>query len=264
MSYKVKLPVFEGPFDLLVYLIENSRMSIYDIQISEITEQYLDYVHSIKQVDFNMASEFMVLAATLLNIKSKLILPRPEIEGDSGYEEDPRNELVERILEYKKFKAMAKNLSERQEFYSHVYEKPQEDISQYIDNPYENLSVDAGQLIQGFELFLQKKKKLEEVKARYVRVEREKTTLESRMDYIGKRLRTFAREGVDRVTLEELIPDVNDPYDIVVTFVSVLQLVRDKYIDVEQKSTYGEIYVKALDKVKKVKDREKGETLDEQ
>ena len=98
MSYKVRLQSFEGPFDLLVYLIENAQMSIYDIRISEITRQYLAYIEDMKAMDFNVATEFMVLAATLIDIKSKMILPRATVEGEVLLEEDPRIELVERLL----------------------------------------------------------------------------------------------------------------------------------------------------------------------
>ena len=105
MSYRVKLNVFEGPFDLLVYLIEHAEMSIYDIQISEIVKQYMEHVKAMQITDVNVSSEFMVLAAALLEIKSKMLLPRavPE-EGSAEVAEDPRTQLVAKLLEYKKFK----------------------------------------------------------------------------------------------------------------------------------------------------------------
>ena len=111
MSYKVSLPLFEGPFDLLVYLIENARMSIYDIQVSEITEQYLAYIRGMEEMDLNVAAEFMVLAATLIDIKSRMILPRSTEEDVLGEDVDPRSELVERLLEYKRFKELAEGLT---------------------------------------------------------------------------------------------------------------------------------------------------------
>ena len=97
MSYKVKLPLFEGPFDLLVYLIENARMSIYEIRISEITEQYLAYMREMESMDIALSTEFMVLAATLIDIKSRMILPRNQEGPEDEFPEDPRSELVERI-----------------------------------------------------------------------------------------------------------------------------------------------------------------------
>ena len=106
MGYKVKLKNFEGPFDLLVYLIENSEMSIYDIKISEITEQYMLYVDLMKRTNINDIGDFMVLAAELIEIKSKMLLPVHPKEGQQSMEEDPRSRLVEKLLEYKKFKAV--------------------------------------------------------------------------------------------------------------------------------------------------------------
>ena len=234
MSYKVRLQSFEGPFDLLVYLIENAQMSIYDIQISEITKQYLTYIEEMKSMDFNVATEFMVLAATLIDIKSKMILPRATVEGEVLMEEDPRSELVERLLEYKKYKRGAEELKEREDYMSLIYEKPQEDISEYLNQPDEYLDLDIKKFAAAFDQFLRKKKREEEVRAHYTKVEREKATIESRMMYIKDRF---------KLSLKELIPNKKDRYDIVVTFVSVLQMIRDKYLDADQRSVYGEITV---------------------
>ena len=113
--YKVKLQSFEGPFDLLVYLIENAEMSIYDIRISEITTQYLDYIRQMEEQEISIAQEFMVLAASLIEIKSRMILPRAFEEGEDVVEEDPRKELVQRIIEYKKFKEISGYLKDQEE-----------------------------------------------------------------------------------------------------------------------------------------------------
>jgi len=243
MSYKVSLQTFEGPFDLLVYLIENAQMSIYDIRISEITKQYLAYIEEMRSLDINVATEFMVLAATLIDIKSKMILPRTTIEGEMVLEEDPRSELVERLLEYKKFKKGADILEEREAYMSNVFEKPQEDISAYLEQPDEYLSLDINKFASAFDLFLRKKKREEEVRAHYTRVEREKATIESRMVYIKDRVVGAFTKGIKRLSLKTLIPNKKDRYDVVVTFVSVLQMMRDRYLDAEQSSTYGEITI---------------------
>ena len=103
MRYKVKTNIFEGPFDLLVYLIENARMSIYDIKVSEITAQYIKHIEEMEKMDVLLASEFMVLAATLIDIKSKMLLPKQIDEEESGIGEDPRTELVQKLIVYKKF-----------------------------------------------------------------------------------------------------------------------------------------------------------------
>ena len=243
MSYKVKLPTFEGPFDLLVYLIENAQMSIYDIQVSEITGQYLAYIKAMQEMDFTVGTEFMVLAATLIDIKSKMILPRTTVDGTTVLEEDPRSELVERLLEYKRFKKAAEILAEQEEYMSFVYEKPQEDISAYLEDPDEYLALDIKQFAAAFDLFLRKKKREEDVRAHYTRVEREKATIESRMVYIKDRFKSAIRNGIAKLNLKELIPDKKDRYDVVVTFTSVLQMMRDKYLDAEQKHIYGEIMI---------------------
>ena len=158
MSYKVKLDVFEGPFDLLVYLIENAEMSIYDINVSEIVAQYVDYIEKMKEMDIPVATEFMVLAASLIEIKSKMLLPRINSDGDEVTAEDPRTELVQKLLEYKRFKAAAAMLSESEEYMQRIFEKPQEDISEYVNQPDEYLKMDISQVVSAFNLFLSKKK----------------------------------------------------------------------------------------------------------
>lgn len=244
MSYKVKLQYFEGPFDLLVYLIENAKMSIYDIRISEITEQYLAYIEEMKNMDFNVASEFMVLAATLIDIKSRMILPRMQEEGKDEPYEDPRSLLVERLLEYKKFKEASEELSRRWDINSMIYSKPQEDISVYQDNPDELLSLSLDKFVDAFQLFLQRERRMAEVRAHYQRVEREKATIESRITLIGVKLRDALARGFRKLSFRELIVDKKDKYDIIVSFSSVLQMMKDKLLDATQEKNYSEIYVK--------------------
>lgn len=246
MSYKVKLPLFEGPFDLLVYLIENARMNIYDIKISEITEQYLAYLSEMQSMDVSVSTEFMVLAATLIDIKSRMILPRNQAGSEDELMEDPRSELVERILEYKRYKELAGILGEKAEEAALIFDKPKEDISIYLDNPDEYLSLTLDKFVSAFELFLQREKRLADVRARYQRVEREKSTIESRIRYIASRLKSAMGRGVRKLSLRELIPNKKDRYDIVVTFTSVLQMMKDKVIDAEQQKNYGEITISPI------------------
>ncbi|MEF9921878.1 MAG: segregation/condensation protein A [Anaerovoracaceae bacterium] len=243
MSYKVKLQSFEGPFDLLVYLIENAQMSIYDIQVSEITSQYLSYLDDMKKMDVTVATEFMVLAAALIEIKSKMILPRTTMEGELIIEDDPRNELVERLLEYKKFKKAAEILQEKEDIMSFVFEKPQEDISAYLDQPDEYLTLDIKKFAAAFDLFLSKRKQVEEVRRHYTRVEKQRETIEGRIEYIKNMFRSVISGAKKVFNFKELIPDKKDRYDTVVSFVSILQMMRDKTVDAEQKSVYGDIIV---------------------
>ena len=221
--YKVKLPSFEGPFDLLVYLIESAEMSIYDIKISEITTQYLDYIHQMEEQEISVAQDFMVLAATLIEIKSRMILPRTVMDGEEVIEEDPRTELVQRILEYKRFKEISEKLREREEHMSHIFDKPQEDISMYTDNPEEYLSLSLDQFMQAFRLFIDKKQKIEAVRRHYTRVERERSVMERRAGMI---LGTV-RSGVGKVfNFRDLVNDKKDKYDIIVTFSLLLDMVN--------------------------------------
>mgnify|MGYP005834561675 CR=1 FL=1 len=125
---KIKIEKFEGPLDLLFHLIEKNKMNIYDIPISEITDQYMDYLFSMKQMDLEIASEFLVMASALLHIKSKMLLPKPKKEENSQEEEDPRQQLVVSLLEYKKYKQFSMQLSDRMELWSKVFYKEPEMI----------------------------------------------------------------------------------------------------------------------------------------
>ena len=243
MSYKVRLQTFEGPFDLLVYLIENAEMSIYDIKISEITSQYLAYIQTMQEMDVHVASEFMVLASALIEIKSKMILPRMVDPGDGNVgEDDPRTELVARLLEYKRFKQAVEILQEQEERCTHIYEKPQEDISAYLDEPDEYLRLDLAQFANAFNLFIQKKQKVDSVRKHYTRIERERARMEERISYIAGML----RKSIGQIfSFKEFIFNKKDRYDVVVTFVSLLEMAKNRIVQVDQKSTYGDIQVSA-------------------
>lgn len=240
MSYKIKLDIFEGPFDLLVYLIENARMSVYDIQVSEITDQYINYIEGMKALDVNVATEFMVLAATLIEIKSKLLLPRMNADGEGLLEEDPRTELVQRILEYKRFKTAAELLELQEEKNQRIFEKPKEDLAPYTREADEYLNLDLNQFVKTFHLFLQKKKRLEEIKSNYARVERQKISVESRIEYI---INLFRSKSKKRLNFKELLTPESNRYEVVLTFVSMLEMIRQKAITARQNMNFGEIYL---------------------
>ena len=239
--------VFEGPFDLLVYLIEHAKMSIYDIQISEITTQYINYVKEMEEADIVLSSEFMVLAAELLEIKSKMLLPRTVLEeADGEAYEDPRTELVQKLKEYKKFKTISAMLEEQREDALKALEKPQEDLAEFTGEPDEYLSLDIEHFKAAFELFIQRKKRLEELRAHHMRTERQRITTEIRMmgirDY-------FKKEGLRETDFRKLVPNNKDKYDISLTFTSVLEMMRARTLDAEQKKLFGDIKVKATDRL---------------
>lgn len=247
MSYRVKLNVFEGPFDLLVYLIEHAQMSIYDIKISEITTQYMRFIENMKEADVVVSSEFMVLAAELLEIKSKMLLPRAAVSepGDEPYE-DPRTELVEKLREYKKFKAISAMLEERRETTAGYLQKPQEDLSVYTGEPDEYLSLSTEQFVNAFEEFLLRKKRLEEIRQHHIRSEKQRLTTEIRMQNI----RDFFKDDPKKVAdFMDLVVKKDDKYDVSVTFSSVLEMMKERKLDAKQKRLFGAIKVKARDQL---------------
>ena len=246
MGYKVKIQSFEGPFDLLVYLIENAQMSIYDIEISSITRQYLDYIEAMQDMDIAVSTEFMVLASSLIEIKSKMILPRISQSGEVIMEDDPRSELVERILEYKKFKKAAEILQQIEEAAQDIFDKPQEDISQYLQQPDEYLNLDLKQFAGAFSAFLERRQRIEAVKKHYTRVEREKASVESRIAYITQQLRRKLKKVF---SFRELVPEKENRYDVVITFISLLEMAKENVIKVRQKVTYGDIEVEAGERI---------------
>lgn len=248
MSYKIKLDIFEGPFDLLVYLIENARMSVYDIQVSEITDQYMKYIENMKTLDVNLATEFMVLAAELIEIKSKMLLPRMKADGEAILEEDPRTELVQRILEYKRFKAAAELLEIQEEQSQRIFAKPREDLAPFTKEADEYLNLDLNQFVKAFHLFLQKKKKLEEIKRNYARVERQKITIEQRIEHIRNMFRLKERK---KLSFKDLLTAESNRYEVVLTFTSMLEMIRQKAIIVRQNVNFGEIYLSLIEKGKK-------------
>lgn len=255
MGYRVKLNVFEGPFDLLVYLIEHARMSIYDIKISEITNQYMSYVKDMRDADVAVSSEFMVLAAALLEIKSKMLLPRTvSDDGEEELLEDPRTELVEKLVEYKKFKAISEMLEKRAEETAMLLEKPQEDLSEYTGEPDEYLSLDIEQFKTAFERFLNRKKKLDEIRAHHRRTEKQRITTEIRIEDIKEFFRQHPSGEAD---FRELIKKKDDRYDTAVTFSSVLEMMKQRRLDAHQQFIYGDITVTATEHLFEPESRER-------
>lgn len=236
MSYKVKLDVFEGPFDLLVYLIEHARMSIYDIQVSQITTQYLSYIDEFQKQDISVAQEFMVLAAELIELKSKLLLPGSSDEIIFEGEDDPRNALVAQLIEYKRFKDMAEFLAEQEEVNAHIHTKPQEDLIPYVGQNDVFLRTDMSQFVKAFRAFLFKKQKIEEIKGNYQQVERQRMSIENRIEQIKN---FFLKK--QKVKFSELVSADGRRYNLVLTFVSLLELVKQSTISAKQKERFGDI-----------------------
>ena len=242
MSYKVKLEAFEGPFDLLVYLIEHNKMSIYDIRVSEITTQYIEYIEEAQAHDINVAQEFMVLAAELIEIKSLMLLPNEVIDEETGELEDPRKKLVARIVEYKQFKEMAAFLEDQAEITSHIHTKPQEDLEQYTGETEEILRGDMDSFARAFLNFITRKQRIEAMHRTYERIERAKMSMESK---IGQLVGLFRHKK--EVRFSEMVREDDTPFNRVITFMSVLELLRQHSVTAEQKKVYGDITVKKVE-----------------
>ncbi|MFD5848570.1 segregation/condensation protein A [Cytobacillus pseudoceanisediminis] len=241
--YNVKIDAFEGPLDLLLHLINRLEIDIYDIPVSEITEQYLIYIHTMKELQLDVASEYLVMAATLLAIKSKMLLPKheeEELEDEFGMEmeEDPRDELVERLIEYRKYKEAAEELKEREQDRSLMYTKPPADLSEYVNDSQQekaDLNVSLYDMLGALQKLLRRKKLQRPLSAK---VARQEIPIEKRMSEIVDQLRNF--KGRKKFT--DLFP-ISDREHIVVTFLAVLELIKRKEIQVEQDRNFSDIFV---------------------
>ena len=242
--YKVRIEKFEGPFDLLIYLLENAKMDIYDIKVAEITEQYIAYLKEMEDLNIEVETEFIVLAAVLIRLKSHMLLPRvSDNPDDDVIVEDPRMELATRILDYMRTKKSAEMLQEREEYNLAIHEKPAEDLSKFVGEPDEILKASDEQLVNAFILFLTRKKKIEEVQRRYQRVRRRKESIESRIKDMTKVLELRLTPDVSGISFMDLLPEEPDRYDITLSFMSLLSMIKNQGYDAEQEENFGEITV---------------------
>ena len=213
MTYQVRLSSFEGPLDLLLHLIRRDKIDIYDIPISHITKEYLAYIEIMQELELEVAGDFFVMAATLMRIKAQMLLPRRvELEGE---EEDPRDELVRNLLEYKKFKEAAQHFSEMEEDRRRVFTRPGVPAAASAE-PDQTIEVTV------FDLFGAFKKVLEELKKQVsYRVRRESVSIEERIETIREMLRERSE-----VLFTELFEGGFDRATVIVTFLAILELVR--------------------------------------
>lgn len=240
--YKVRIDKFEGPFDLLVYLIQNAKMDIYDIRVAEITEQYIAYLKEMGELNVEVSSEFIVLAAVLIRLKSRMLLPRVNEIGEIVIDEDPRMELASRLAEYVRTKKIAEMLQERIEANECVHEKPAEDMSIYIDLPDELLKTDIEQFVSAFNAFLQKKKRVADVKKRYQRIKRDRASIEERINYMSMIIKDRVSVG-ESIDFARLVPEDADRYDVTLSFMSLLEMIKMQEVDAKQDRNYGNISV---------------------
>ncbi len=230
---KVRLGDFAGPLDLLLYLIKQEQANIFDIPIAKITQKYLEFIQMMKRLDIAVAADFLVMAATLIEIKTKMLLPRdPKIEGDEEEFEDPRQELVDRLLEYEKFKSAAGMLHERSEIEQATFTRGS------IESDENNAEVDATvfDLLTVFQKIAARH--LEEIK---MEIEREEISL---ADMI-KNLRARIFE-LGEVNLLEFFEQMRSKTELVTAFIAVLEIVRTEHVKLTQKTTFGDIILKKI------------------
>jgi len=234
MSYKIKLDLFEGPLDLLLYLVKKDHLNIYDIPIAEVTEQYLNYLELMKCLDLNIAGEFLVMAATLIQIKSKMLLPAQETEQEQE-QLDPREELVQQLLEYERFKQIAQELRQREQSQQEVFKRPKATVS-IPETPSEQPVYFEASI---FDLITAFSKALEETpKDIFYSVVKDEFTLEEKIHTILHQLLLK-----NSLRLAELFAQAKNKIEIIVTFLSILELIRLKEIVAVQKELFGEIEV---------------------
>ena len=227
MEYNFKLENFEGPLDLLLHLIEKNKVDIYDIPIALITEQYLEAIHAMPEKNLEEMSEFLIMAATLLDIKAKMLLPREEEEVEEG---DPRAELVARLLEYKKYKLLSAELRQMEEGSDRlVYRK--QDLPQDLDGLLKNETAEKLRRIFD-EIMKRHLDRTDEVHSHFGEIEREAVQIGDRLDYVKEKVR---RPG--KHSFRSLLGRAATKLEIVITFLAILELIKTGDIRLTEDST---------------------------
>jgi segregation and condensation protein A len=234
-AFPVRLEGFEGPLDLLLHLIRKHELNIHDIPIALITQQYLDAIALMEELDLDVAGEYLVMAATLIHIKSKMLLPRPETAaGVEGEGEDPRDALVRRLLEHQKFKAAAELLHEREQVRSAQWQRPDGRVAELAGEGYEpELEVDLFSLLSAFQAVVERAKHRPKVL-----LPAEQISVEARIDQLLARLSETEACG-----FEDLFADAHERSGLIVTFLALLEMIRLKLVRVFQSASFGPIRV---------------------
>ena len=251
MALPVKIENFEGPLDLLLHLIDVNKFNIFDIPIVEITEQYLEFVRNMETKDLNVMSEFLVMAATLLEIKAKMLLP-VEV-NEEGEEIDPREELVQKLLEYKMYKYMSYELKDRmQDAAKAMYKEPTipEEVEGYIE------PVDLEKLLGNLTLqklndifqsvMKRQNEKIDPVRSKFGKIEKEEVSLEDKLDFVE----SYAREH-GTFSFRKLLEGQKSKMQIVVTFLAILELMKVGKIVIKQEETFADIIITSAQFYKK-------------
>jgi segregation and condensation protein A len=240
-----KLHVFEGPLDLLLHLIDKAEIDIYNIPVKEITDQYMDYLEQMQELDIEVTSEFLVMAATLLSIKSKMLLPKPPVmENEFEYDDedehdDPREELVRKLIEYRKYKLIADHLRDKELERSLIYTREPEDLTPYMslvqENPVRGLQV--ADLVHAFQKALKRMNSRNEV----AKIRKDDISVKDRMREVVDVL----MEKGGKILFSRLIDQDPSREGIVVTFLALLELMKVKKIVCHQHKLFDDIVIQA-------------------
>jgi segregation and condensation protein A len=232
-AYPVRLANFEGPLDLLLHLIKKHELNIYDIPVSTITRQYVEYLDLMRELDLDVAGEFLVMAATLIHIKSRMLLPRPAPEQEDA-QEDPREALVQRLIEHQKYKFAAELLHEKETVRSAQWIRPDERVAGFAGEEYEpELEVDLFSLLTAFKAVVERAKKRPGVL-----VPAEQISIEARIEQLLAQL-----SESEACAFEALFADARTRADLIVTFLALLEMIRLRLVRVFQAGVLGEIRV---------------------
>ena len=233
MEIEFKIQDFEGPLDLLLHLIKEAKMDIMNIEIESITKQYVDFIKKQEKMNLEVSSEYLVMASELIEIKSKMLIPNNKVENNEEIEEDPREELVNRLLEYQAYKDITKLLQEKEELRKEIYTKTPENIQNYMDKVTEiHSDVTLDDLISAFQKYYQRKI---DNRPLQTKVTVNEISVSSRR-YDIKRLLKQKK----RISFYELFPIVSKEY-IVATFLAILEMAKNKELVITQNDTFDDI-----------------------
>lgn len=248
MSYQINLEVFEGPFDLLFHLIEKNEVDIYDIPIHEITKQYLDYLDQLQAIDMDVASEFIVMAATLLEIKSKMLLPTNEFDEINAelFDADPRKELVSRLIAYRKYREASEFFASLERNHSRKAYRPQDDLLSYFDAPTldeVNDGLEAELLLEAMKRVIANLNKEDLKRKTYFNaLKRDLFSVDEKIDAIKSIL-------VDRKKCLFVDTFSENPTreEVIVCFLATLELLKLKFVGIKQEKQYSDIVIYQLE-----------------
>jgi len=234
MKYEININEFQGPLDLLLHLIKQSNISINEISIDEITKQYLDYIQKMEELNLDIASEYLVMAAELIEIKSSSLLPKNDIEDDE-FEEDPKEKLINRLLEYEQYKKMTDTFKELEEYRQEIYTREPDNLLDYKEDEEIDYGVNLNDLLKALSKFLEQKELEKPLNTKI-------TNKEYSVSIRSNEIRNILKKK-KKVNFTELFEVFTKEY-VVITFLSILAMSRKQEIEIEQENNFKNIIIK--------------------